>query len=1176
MGVEQSTANLPNDSDGAAASPQPEVKVEDTPLSRPFPPPMNTADVLAQFQHLNSWTTIGEDDGLMIGATSSLKRKAEDAVGIVQEDGIPTTASLVPSTNGINDLQSQQHHHALQPSTAHVKSSRKKKRLTLSKQALELVEATQNDITNSTPKHYSTESTTSMAQLPPRLGMVADRIDTQAATSRLGDSHKTRQLNIFDDSESSDEGYFTGPSFSSAAGPPKDAEDEDQVVRTLAKLLQRSAARAQHACETESDAPSPQEQLAADARSREEAAGAERSRMLRERKSSGDISRTFGGHLVAHGRAFIGGHVQQEPLPRQDTSSTFGGACNEQSDEGPKTLHCASFGTAGPAGSSPKLQVRQLPSLSNSASRTCLDKDFDDTHTYDIEDDFDLVKRHVDKRSSYHAALNGSAPHGPRAHYNAGDPNPASRAAAKQWRTQDRHRDHGLSPSGTDIAKGNVDAEARLRALTQHTNSLKESRKPLPLPQYSQVVPQKFYGLEAEPTSKSAFKTPVRQPARIPTSLDSSSNGYDSPNLGQQHWAGSRVVDHHALDDYSDGDSTAISLKTLPVIDIEDDQQIMQEHERLKDQKRDLDVVKGVYWEVASIYALDDLTAREQDELRELRKFVKAVLIDQGPGKFWRKRAQDIRSNMKTRLEKLLRENAAPVKSDVQKCLSILLKESRIAILDQLLKQNEDRGDDLRARRFDLKEQRKNLSKKEKRVRSAERKPRQQKVTKAQREREHAGELQRTLDRMPGTRLDLVAFSKPSTGALGGKDLERSSYAEPQSESEISEETEGEDNYPGAGVRPSEALDFMGRARHQIPAPQELVIEEDDIEEIHRIDDERQQEQAEQGRLENVDSDVDMDRPPVIERQQFDKKLLREMRRKDRDRGITHPFDDLDELSDDSSVPTGIVRQFRYNVMGAFKGSARYSEGVEQPLRFFQNEGQAQTFLRRFITDLADENASTYGNNYDLNTVTRGGRYEQMLVMGDNEEVSARVWIEREVINVDLDRIAATKAMKRKLAMERVVYRVSITTTSESATTAAAATSQAAATQAHAEEDELFGRSRSPTPTPIPPPATSPSPKETRYFSVASLANRSAKDAYMHWYSRFDPSFPSGLRAFPRDKCTIGYSGMLGHMSDALDEELRTLGDVGCWRNSQEVVHQGRRESWKGIVEEVCVEGPSN
>ena len=1181
MGAEQSTSSLPNGFSGAGASPQPEVKNEDMPLTRPIPPPMSTIDVLAQIQNLNTWTCIGEDDGLMVGASSSLKRKAEDAVGMVQEDDVSPTASLVAKTNGVNNSQYDEHNHTVQPSTAHAQGSRKKKRLFLSRQALEVVEGAQNDIAGGMPKDYVNDNMTSMGHLSPRLGIVEGRISTQDADSGLGDSNKIRHLNPFDDGESGDEGYFTGPSFSSASGSPKDAEDEDQVVQTLANLHQRSATRAQDACEAEPDALSPQEQLAADARAREEAAGAERSRLLRERKLSGDISGVFGGHLTANDQPLVNGAVQQEPRPTQDVSTTLGDPRNERLGGRTEHLLYTSYDTARPAGSDLELEVQKSSSFRDSAIHIDLNRNSDHDYDYDIERDFDLVKRHLEEHSPYHADLKGYAIPDPRAHHNAGDPNPASRTAANRWRTQTRHQDYGLNSPGTNIAKGNVDAESRLKALTQQTPGFKAASRTLPLPDYSHVIPQKFYGIESAPMLKSALKSPFRDPGSESTSFDRNSNGYHSSQLGSPRRGGVNVVSQQAIDDESDNGSNAIALKTLPDIDIEDDNQVAEEHERLKDQKTDLDNVKNLYWRVASIYALDDLSSKEKDELQEVRKYVNAVLIDQKSAKVWRRRAQDVKCNMKRRYEKLLFENEPATKSAIKKCFIILLKDNKIAILNQLLTQNGKRADELKARRFELAEERKkasNRSRDRKKVRFAEQRPKQQKITKAQQEQEHAEELQRTLDRMPGSRYRLPTSSRPSNGSLRTADYQDSAYAEPQSESEISEETEGEDNYPGAGVRPSEALDFMGRKRHQIPAPEELVIigeEENEMEEIYRLDEERQREQAEQERLENVATGDDLDRPPVeYGYQAFDKDLLRRMRRKDRERDITYPFDDLDEISDDSSVPTGIVQKLRYNIKVAARGSTRYAEGTEYGLMRTPNEGKAQAHVRGVIMGIVDENSPTLGSDYDLNTVTRGGHYEQTLMMGENDEVAARVWVEKEVVNVDLNRIAANKAQKCSLAKERVVYKVSITTTSEPITSSTAGP-QAPSRADEEEEDDLFGRSRSPTPTPnaTPPPST---PTEVKYFTLPSLANRYAKDEYMGWYSQFDPSFPSGLRAFPRDRCTIGYSGMLGHLSTALDEELKVLGNEGCWKQKEEVIYEGRKERCDVMVEEVIVQGPGN
>ena len=174
MGAEQSTPSLPNGFSGAGASRQPEVKSDDMPLTRPIPPPMSTIDVLAQFQNLNTWTCIGEDEdnGLMVGASSSLKRKAEDAIQTVQEDGAPPTASSVAKTNGINDSRYDEHNHTLQSSTAHAQDGRKKKRLFLSRQALEVVEGAQNNMSDDVTKDYRNDSMTSMAHLSPRPGLV--------------------------------------------------------------------------------------------------------------------------------------------------------------------------------------------------------------------------------------------------------------------------------------------------------------------------------------------------------------------------------------------------------------------------------------------------------------------------------------------------------------------------------------------------------------------------------------------------------------------------------------------------------------------------------------------------------------------------------------------------------------------------------------------------------------------------------------------------------------------------------------------------------------------------------------------------------------------------------------------------------------------------------------------
>jgi hypothetical protein len=876
--------------------------------------------------------------------------------------------------------------------------------------------------------------------------------------------------------------------------------------------------------------------------------------------------------------------------------------------------------------------------------------------------------------------------------------NPASRAAAEQFRTQSRHLSHskltrrGEGPCARITLE---ERERRLRELTRGTSSessLGRSVRPLNLnsqfteddferrprqvdehdsyshgiaaasyerrePRHETVVDhasgqsaqygtsQRMSGLETLARKRSAtLEFDDDALGRSQTSSDDTRNAellgdYEADQPPAQRLSGLDMlarkhgVDHAArpASKTEPRDSrTAASQRPLRGLDItlppsfdkytEEDQKNILDHEIAKERKRDLEAIERSVYSIAYLRCLGVFTDTDQKELNEVRKFI-ALVIDQGEsGKMRRKRIQDIRDNMKRRADGF----QEPASADVSKWLNRIFP-GKLELVREELAKAEDQVSDLGALRRNISAKRHNKSDRKrgkKQVRFAE--PSEEREIKAHRmpklrQPKHGGANATENRRLAQyARQDKVREHLKSQLQLFDEaeqpeviDLPEQSELDRcrHTDSEESEEDEGAQYVYGAG---RDAATSSFTAPTPFPGTRDLDVDQD-IQEINRLEDGRQKESG---------TGVSQHLSAASQSQAFDTELLKKMQAKKalQDLGIdpeaikSNAATEVEEISDtDSSSSSDDDSEdedrqiFEYTVCAVFAGIPIYRLGEEYWFKKTYDLGLANRHVgiliqavNKFYRPAGGPDSGDFSIHFDC----RQGLNEQHLRIDQDVKVEARVWVEKELI--DLDKKAFRNAKARKYTGQHVMYTVdwekTVTPVVEGAeidmqpetpsATAAKTPTQSANTGERGEGagegdddlDSLFGDD----PTPPPEPAeqvlkssegvtgvtTTNSRDETRFFSTAVLANRHAKDLYMAWYATFLPGVQNE-----------GYRRL---EDEAVEKQLESMGTWGLWNreesftrvasDNESVNASGRRveEKFKVWVRKVGVLGPRN
>jgi hypothetical protein len=948
----------------------------------------------------------------------------------------------------------------------------------------------------------------------------------------------------------------------------------------------------------------------------------------------------------------------------------------------------------------------------HSGSDVDMDEDVDDQEP-DEEELLDIAQQHVLQRTKPHGQVlreplmyvcppervpDSTNASFYRARRHRKDPNalnPASRAAAEQFRTQSRHLSHSKSTRRDKGPCARItleERERRLRELTRGTSSvssLGRSVRPLNLnsqfteddferrprqvdehESYSYGIPaasherreprhetfvdhaggqsaqngasQRMSGLETLATKRSAtLEFDDDALGRSQTSSDDTRNAgllgdYEADQPPAQRLSGLDMlarkhgVDHAARPARKTEPSdsrVAATQRPLRGPDItlppsfdkytEEDRKNILDHEIAKERKRDLEAIARSVHSIAYLRCLGVFTDTDQKELNEVRKFI-ALVIDQGEsGKMRRKRIQDIRDNMKRRADGF----QEPASADISKWLTRIFP-GKLELVREELAKAEDQVSDLGALRRNISAKRHNKSDRKrgkKQVRFAE--PSEEREIKGHRtpklrQPQHGGANATENRRLAQyARQDKVREHLKSQLQLFDEaeqpeviDLPGQSELDPcrHTDSEESEEDEGAQYVYGAG---RDAATSSFTAPTPFPGTRTLDVDQD-IQEINRLEDARQKES---------ETRVSQHFSAASQSQAFDTELLKKMQAKKalQDLGIdleaikSNTATEVEEIGDtDSSSSSDDDSEdedrqvFEYTVCAVFAGIPIYKLGEEYWFKKTYDLELANKYVGNLIQGVIENHLPEDGidsGDYSVHFDCRQGLNEQHLKIDQDAKVEARVWVEKELI--DLDKKAFRNAKARKYTGQHVMYTVdwekTVTPVVEGAEndmqpetpadTATRAPTQSANVggreDGQGDLDSLFGDD----PTPPPEPAerqvlnsfdpvtgttTTNSREESRYFSTTVLANRHAKDLYMAWYATFLPGVQNE-----------GYRRL---EDEAVEKQLESMGTWGLWNrdenftrvasDNERVNGSGRRveEKFKVWVRKVGVLGPRN
>ncbi|OCT48283.1 hypothetical protein CLCR_03803 [Cladophialophora carrionii] len=663
----------------------------------------------------------------------------------------------------------------------------------------------------------------------------------------------------------------------------------------------------------------------------------------------------------------------------------------------------------------------------------------------------------------------------------------------------------------------------------------------------------------------------------------------------------------------------------------ETEKEVVLQHETAKERKRDLDAIGSVFWDFAQLlcFANRELTDRtmqtETDELHDIGKYIALVINQNKSGKARRKRIQDIRDNIKRRIEKAARHDPEPTEAAIIKEMRRTFRPEHVDFvhneLPKVQKAIEYWGDLRRAGKDTRKSSRKRdireATSTKKQVRFADEeepdvvysfpnestKPSEpQKAVKRsgnatgnrrQAQYDHQARLEEKL------RAQLKLFETVDTQEIANI---QSQVAETQAEIERtlqdrqgdseSEEEDGAEFVFGAGLD-------VSRARL-----------EQDIREINSLEDARQKESG--AHVSQGEEQTHQAPGQLKSRQSFDPELLRQMQlnrakklAQSADPSIIEDKATAVALGSDSDGETASSsgddddedddrRICKYIVWGAFRGFADYEDADHYRITATYDKDRAEKRVREHIVSLQGQlPAGTVfdAGNWSCNTVYRDGLLEQHLMLGTDVDHEARVWIEKELVHLGEKRFKQAK--RRHAVIERFTYKVYWEKT---VTPVLAEVAEQAAEEEEKKEEketrlepefegyeDLFGPSPSPDPSPEKARAR-PSTRdavvteisrdeiEARTFSCAVYANRDAKDVFLAWYFAFLPG--------------VANEGYRRQEDESMEQTLEALGDWGLFDRSESLQKDqvgpptgvmGRvEEKFRVWVKKIAVKGPGN
>ncbi|RMZ83251.1 hypothetical protein DV738_g1213, partial [Chaetothyriales sp. CBS 135597] len=781
----------------------------------------------------------------------------------------------------------------------------------------------------------------------------------------------------------------------------------------------------------------------------------------------------------------------------------------------------------------------------------------------------------VSQRYNQRRAKNTVNPAGkPQGHSSTPQTRPAfdssSRAPAENWSTQPRHvgswSNHQASqPSSLSLER----REVTLGKLTEKSGARPKMRQ-------GPSDSHKLSSFQLSPLSSEdgpSLTTQPTLPASQPQHVQASGHAQES-----QTASGPNVVNNRSM------------LGRRLAINMNDMCQVVEETERLKSQKKDLEIIQNVFHYIATLGAVDDLLTKEEDELRECQAFVRLVVDQCKPGIIRRSRIRHIRANMLARIGRIDMTDLPDDHNKVEQLYKEYLGSQRASDISAALKIIDDEI-------YELSVQRSKLQKmKYSSVKGLSNKPLRR---------------QRTVESVSVKKAEASSGSDPSAQKSTKKPTKHDRQIHALSETRkvfqdkapVIGTQSGPKDANGRGCRsdpieaqaaetPQQGSDSMHHGR-----PSDANIQDEDLDGINKLENGRQLNEA-------------RSRAPVT--QLFDPELVARMKQRtleagrvvmtgegegDEEQVEICDWNDADSdisasSSSSSSSVDGTVQLYKYTIRGQFVGTQNYSDGDTVTFKTFWKLSNATAYLQEIVKSLHREYIGSLDDHFELRHREHKGLPEQLLTIGANYEVQARLWTERELILVDTCKLAANKARKRRLAASDEVYQVTWEKTTTTTTNTRPECTENLSTQ---EQDTNNGIVKAGFSNNQPSPITTTierCPDPVMHHNLAS-ANRMAKEDFMSWYSQFFP-VEEHKHSYLTEQGTLffDYSGMLKQVNEAHEEALRRLGDVGYFIAEEEVVlgenkndidftdagsgHTTRTERMKVYVKPVMVLGPRN
>lgn len=662
----------------------------------------------------------------------------------------------------------------------------------------------------------------------------------------------------------------------------------------------------------------------------------------------------------------------------------------------------------------------------------------------------------------------------------------------------------------------------------------------------------------------------------------------------------------------------------------EEEKKVIVEHETAKERKRDLDEIEKVAFYVAQLRCATDPTAMDEKELSEVRKYLARVLKEGKSGKLERVRIQGIRDNMKRRATFF----QTPSENDVATCMRELFQASGLDLLKNELQNTVDRISEFGGLRNVYSSKRHNSRPNNHRRRTGESKQvhssvadkdsgsvtptrkvkhsqrgtnatdnrRQAQYAHQDRCRKNLAEKLKLYDNIPSQDNQAAPQRDSQTHPLSGDDgaLWQPQQDESGNNDSESEEDEGSQFVYGAGwpEPASAAAAFTAPAFFPESTPEAQV--DQDIDEINRLEDARQIESGSHASQRSTAQATAPSKP-----QGFDPELLKRMQKKQ----VQEPraaANDSEHLGDaaqadveaaqatdtDSSDSSGVESEdydeddyegnrqvFKYTVMGAFAGVDIYKDADTYTFKTSYKPESAKAHVGKIIAGVLRKfppEGGIDGGHWSLDVVYHDGLVEQHLMVGEDVRVEARVWVEKEL--VDLDKKAYRSAKARRLVKRKFLFAVywekivvPVTHDPEAADTQQQLPVKAQSEPLQEKRDiDLFGEDPLPSSSPgdSAPVVITPPTDEIQYFTTSILANRHAKDLYLAWYHKFLPGFRNE-----------GYRRL---EDDATEQQLKELGSWGLWSREESFERaEGKgttkvEERFKVWVRRIEVSGPRN